>query len=147
MKLLLPISLVFALSICLSGCGSESGFSADKQISPILLSSRHEEACRVLSDYANKIERIYLQYEWTEMGKKLSQEETDYRSRMSKLDEEGKWTPRQNFGKSLELPFLLGRFHGALESCKIERMRKDASAVGCDQAKNLKDAIEKLCSE
>lgn len=147
MKLLLPISLVIALSICLPGCGCEWGFPSDKQISPILLSGRHEEACRVLSDYTNKIEQIYLQYEWSEMGKKLSQEEADYRSRMSKLSEEGKWTPRQSFGKSMELPFLLGRFHGALESCKIERMRKDASAVGCDQVKNLKDAIQKLCSE
>jgi len=148
MNLLLRILLVFFLSLLLLvGCGSESDSSGNKQMPANLESSGHEEACRVLWDYANNIEQIYLQNDWVEIEKMLPEAEAHYRSQMSKLDEAGKWTPRQNISKSLKLPFLIGRLHGALHSCKIENMRDDTSLVGCGQVRSLKDAIEKLCSE
>jgi len=148
MKLLLRILSVFFLSLLLLvGCGSESGVSGNKQMPANLESSGHEEACRVLLDYANNIEQIYLQNGWVEIEKMLPEAEAHYRNQMSKLDGAGKWTPRQDVRKSLKLPLLLGQFHAALHSCKIENMRDDTSLVGCDQVRSLKDAIKKLCSE
>lgn len=147
MKLVVRTLLVCSFCLFLLGCGSGSGNADAEQVSANLKSGGHQEACNVLLDYADKVEQIYLQYEWGEMEKRLAEAEADYQGQMSKLDEAGKWTPRQDFRKSLKLSFLLGRFHGALHSCKIENMRDDTSLVGCDQVRSLKDAMENLCFE
>jgi len=147
MNLLIRALLVCCFCLFLLGCGSGSGNADHERISGNLKSDDHQEACKVLLDYTERIEQIYLQYEWVEMEKRLAEAEADYRVQMSKLAEAGKWTPVQDFRKALKLPFLIGRFHGALHSCKIENMRDDTSLVGCDQARSLKGTLEKLCFE
>jgi len=147
MKPLVRTLFIFSFCLFLLGCGSGSGNADPPRISGNLKSGGHQEACKVLRDYADRIEQIYLQYDWVEIEKMLPEAEAHYRNQMSKLDEAGKWTPRQKIRKSIELPFLLGRFHGVLQSCKIERMRGEESTVGCDRARNLKEEILKLCSE
>lgn len=145
MKLVVRTLLVCSFCLFLLGCGSGSRSADRERVSVNLKPGGRQEACKVLSDYADRVEGIYMQYDWVEMPVRLENAEADYRTQMSKLAEAGKWTPRLNIGKAVELPILIGRFHGALESCKIERMHNDSSLVGCDHARNLKAEMEKLC--
>ncbi len=129
--------------LSLVGCGDQSV----KQPDSALASATREDARKVVLDYANKYQQIFLKYEGLELETKVWAVEADYREQMSKLAQEGKWTPLQDMGKSIKLSFLMGQFHGAMRSCKIEKMHKDKYSVGCDQARHLKNAMEKLCSE
>ena len=66
---------------------------------------------------------------------------------MSELAGEGKWAPLDKVGNAIKLSFLIGEFHGALQSCKVERAHKDGASLACDEVKKKKDAMKELCSE
>jgi hypothetical protein len=143
MKLLLGIGLICSLFLLVSGCGTSG--SQHPKAGPS--GGTHEEARQIVMDYVNQYEQLYLQEHDPEIRKRLSQVTQDYRTRMSYLTEKGKWTPSQEMGKAIKLSFLIGQFHGSLQSCKVERAQPDATTVGCDEVQRLKDAIEALCSE
>ncbi len=102
-------------------------------------SQSHEEACKVILDYLNQYEQTYLQCEGAEMYNRLATIETEYHKRMSELTQQGKWTPSREMGTGMKLPFLIGQFHGAVQSCKIERAVSDKEQVGCKQAHEIRN--------
>ncbi len=135
---LLKTSLICCLLFIPLGCASESGHPK---------AGTHEDARQVILDYVKQYEQNYIEYSGTEMEKRLARVESEYHKRMAKLAEEGKWTPWSNVGKTIKLSFLVGEFHGALQSCKIEKASGDKRKVGCNQVENLKTKILWLLSE
>lgn len=135
--------LVLLLFLLLSGCGD----SNHKQPTAKFEASTHEQACKILLDYADQYEQIYLKYDGQEMEKGLSEVEGEFHKRMSEWAEAGKWTPLEKMGKAIKLSFLIGEFRGALQSCKVERAHKDRASLGCDDVKKKKDTMKELCSE
>jgi len=93
----------------------------------------------VVLTYFNQYEQTYLQCEGAEMYNRLAEVETEYHSRMSQLAQQGKWTPVRKMGTTVKLTFLIGRFHGAVQSCKIERAVGDKEQVGCNQAHEIRN--------
>ena len=114
-----------------------SGCSASDPVAT--KSQSHEEACKVILDYLNQYEQTYLQCEGAEMYNRLAKVETEYHKRMSALGQQGEWTPSREMGTAMKLTFLIGRFHGAVQSCKIERAVADKALVGCKQAHELRN--------
>ena len=102
-------------------------------------SHSHEEACNVILDYLDQYEQTHLQYEGAEMYNRLAKVETEYHNRMSALAQQGKWTPSKEMGTDMKLYFLIDQFHGAVQSCKIERSVADKDQVGCNQAHELRN--------
>jgi hypothetical protein len=148
MKRLLRTCLACFLSVLLLGCiDPDSGPSRNEHPTAKSGSGIHEDARKVILEYANRYEQIYLQHEGSAMLKRLSEVTGEYNKRMAKLAEEGKWTPQHEIGRSIKLSFLIGQFHGALQSCKVEKAHKDETLVGCEKAQELKHAMEELCSE
>lgn len=142
MKWLLQTALICSLFLVAAGCGT-SGTEQQKAGPP---GGTHEAACKVLLDYANRYEGLYLQDESPEIRKRLSEVTQEYHARMSYLTEEGKWTPSQEMGKAIKLSFLIGQFHGALQSCKVERAHNNATTMGCEEVKRIEEAMQELCS-
>ncbi len=138
MILLSIILLICCSFLFLFGCRASSPGTPE--------SESHEEACTEVLDYANQYERTYLQGRGADMYKTLSKVEHEYQKKMSKLAEQGKWTPSRELGTSMKLYFLVGQFHGAVQSCKVERESRDETSVSCDQARDLKNKIVKLLS-
>jgi hypothetical protein len=135
--------LVLLLLLLLSGCYD----SNHKQPTGKSEASTNEQACQILLDYADQYEQIYLKHDGEEMAKRLSEVEAEFHKRMSELAGEGKWAPLDKMGNAIKLSFLIGEFHGALQSCKVERAHKDGASLGCDEVKKKKDAMKELCSE
>jgi hypothetical protein len=148
MSLLLRTGTFCFLFLFLAGCGpSNSVPSKHERPTVTSESDAREEARKVILDYIDRYEEIYLQLEGPEMETRLSELTSEYHKRLFKLTEEGKWTPSKEMGTSITLSFLIGQFQGGLQSCKVERAHKDKALVGCDQVKKLRDAIEQLCSK
>lgn len=104
-------------------------------------SQSHEEACNVILDYLNQYEQTYLQCQGADMYNRLAKVETEYHQRMSVLAQQGKWTPLRKMGTTVKLTFLIGQFHGAVQSCKIERAVGDKEQVGCNQAHEIRNKV------
>ncbi len=100
----------------------------------------------MIFDYLNQYEQTYLQCEGTEMYNRLDKVENEYHKRMSELTQQGKWTPLRELGTSMKLSFLIGQFHGAVQSCKVARASRDKKSVACDQARDLKNKMFELLS-
>ncbi len=140
--------LACSLTLVLLGCSDPVSVpSKDKLPAGQSGPGTHEEARRVLMNYANLYEETYLQCEGLDLQKRLEKVRDEYHERMSRLAQESKWTPQQKMGTALKLSFLIGEFHGALQSCKLERAAKEKDPKGCDEVKKLKDAMANLCSE
>jgi hypothetical protein len=143
MKPLMRTWMVLLLLLLLSGCDD----SNHKQPTGKSEASTNEQACKILLDYADRYEQIYLKYDGEEIAKRLSELEGEFHERMSEMAGEGKWTPLEKMHNAIKLSFLIGEFHGALQSCKVERAHKDGASLGCDEVKKKKDAIKEMCSE
>jgi hypothetical protein len=146
MNLLVRAGLVCWLSLSLLGCGdSYSSLSIHRAPETNVEFRAKEEACKVLLDYAERYEEVFLGKEGPNRENQLSEITKDYQERMSKLAQDGKWTPLQEMGESIKLSFLMGQFQGALQSCQVERAQNDKSLVGCDKVNELKKAMQELC--
>jgi hypothetical protein len=143
MNLLVRFCLMFTLFVSISSCGSSEPGSRPHEAT----AGSHEAARKILLDYANQYEALYLQGDDPSIRRRLSEVTQEYRARMSYLTEEGKWSPSQEMGKAIKLSFLTGQFQGALQSCKVEKAHGDSRTMGCDEVKRLKKAMEGLCSE
>ncbi len=141
MKLVTLVSknlLICCLFFILFGCDTSPKLGSQSQ--------SHQEACKVILNYANQYEQTYLQYEGDDMYNRLSRVEDEYRRGISELDKSGKWTPMNEMGTSIKLSFLVGQFHGAVQSCKLERASNDKTLVGCHQADELQNKMVDLLS-
>lgn len=141
MSLLVRVGLVSLLSLSLLGCGDLDSGRPGK----LANSGDKEDACKVLLDYAERYEKIFLGKEGPDSDNQLSEITKEYHERMSKLAQAGKWTPLQEVGTSIRLSFLIGQFQGALQSCQVERTQNDKSLLGCDKINELKKAMRELC--
>jgi hypothetical protein len=103
-------SLVLLLFLSVSGCAD----SNHKQSTGKSEASTNGQACKILLDYADQYEQIYLKHDGEEMAKRLSELEAEFHKRRAELAGEGKWTPLDKMGNAIKLSFLIGEFHGAL---------------------------------
>jgi hypothetical protein len=146
MKLLIRAALASLLSFSSLGCWDlNSSASKDKPTRANMGFLAGEEACKVLLDYAERYQEIFLTKEGPNRENQLSQITDEYNDRMSNLAQDGKWTPLQDMGHSIKLSFLIGQFHGALWSCHMEKRQNDNSPIGCDKVNELKKAMQELC--
>jgi len=120
------------------------GCSASPPVTSKSLS--HEEACKAILDYAHQYEQTYFQYEGEDMYNRLSRVDDKYHKRMSELVQLGIWTPLNEMGTGMKLSFLIGQFHGAVQSCKVEKASRDKTSLGCQQARELKNKMVELLS-
>jgi hypothetical protein len=134
--------LVLLLLLSVSGC-ADSNHKPSRGKSE---ASTNEHACKILLDYADQYEQIYLKHHGEEMARRLSEVESEFHKQMSELSREGKSEPLDKMGNAIKLSFLIGEFHGALQSCKVERAQKDGASLGCDEVRKKKDAMKELCS-
>jgi hypothetical protein len=146
MKLLVRAALASLLSLSLLGCWDlDSSASKDKPTEANMGYRAKEEACKVLLDYVERYQEIFLRNEGPNRENQLSAITDEYQDRMSNLAQDGKWTPLQEMGHSVKLSFLIGQFHGALWSCHTEKIHNDNRSIGCDKVNELKKALEELC--
>jgi len=146
MKLLVRAALTSLLSLSLLGCWDlNSSTSKDRPTETNMGFRAKEEARKVLLDYAERYEKIFLSKEGPNRENKLSEITNEYHDRMLNLAQDGKWTPLQDIGDSIKLSFLIGQFHGALSSCRMEKIHNDNCSVGCDKVNELKKAMQELC--
>ena len=146
MSLLVRAGLVCLLSLSPLGCGdSDSSLSKHRAPETNVEFRAKEEACKILLDYTERYEEIFFGKEGPNRENQLSEISKEYHERMSKLAQDGKWTPLQEMGESIKLSFLIGQFQGALWSCQAERAQNDKSLVGCDKVNELRKAMQELC--
>jgi hypothetical protein len=146
MKLLVRAALASLLSLSLLGCWDLNSSASKHEPTATNMQYRAKaEACKVLLDYAERYEEIFLSKEGPNRENQLSEITDAYHDRMSNLAQEGKWTPLQDMGDSIKLSFLIGQFHGALWSCHAKKIHHDNSSIGCDKVNELKKAMQELC--
>lgn len=123
MKLLVRAALGCLPSVSLSGCWDVNASASKCKSTETNTEFRAKEwACKVLLDYAERYEEIFLSKEGPNRENQLSQITGEYHDRMSNLAQDGKWTPLQDMGDSIKLSFLIGQFHGTLGSCYMENI-------------------------
>jgi hypothetical protein len=140
--------LACSLVLVFLGCfDSSSGPAGLKQSSRPPTKDEREQARKVLSDYFDRYEEVYFQHGGQDRLMRLEQVKDEYDKRMAQLMEKGEWTPLRELGTFLKLSFLMGQFHGAVQSCKIERIRKEKTKIGCDEIIERKEAMLELCTK